>query len=409
MGDSTKTMGYWSDLTSVGLSDDTNRQWVHALPVGEYEHPLYGKLSFTADRIERFAASVKNKIRGIDPDIDYDHKMDPAKGKVAAGWVKDADTRSDGLWLLVEWTKDAAKAINDRLYRYFSAEFLDTWEDAQGKKHEDVLLGGGITNRPFMKDLVPINLSELVGERSTIDQEDKMDRKELAKLLGLPEDATEEQIKAKLEESKGADLDLSKAEITVGDDGTLKVTHPDIKGEVTHKLEVPQKSEEGTTEAEAELAKLAESNPALAKVLSEQKTMRDELASMAAAQRLSEVGTQLSEIGKENHQVLPPVTVDKLKEVMVQLPKALSDKVAEAMQDLAKVGLVKLGETKGNDPARLDDADNPVKQFVDEVDKVRKDDDELSYKNAVNKVKAEQPRLFAEYQAAVERGTTLAG
>ena len=152
---------YVTDLTrGKSLSDGVNEQWVHALPLGEYEHPLHGKLTFTPERIKRFVQSVKDRVRGIDPDIDYDHKLDASKGNKAAGWVKDAEERENGLWLLVEWTKQAAEEIRDKAYRYFSTEYADTWKDATGKEHADVVLGGGLTNRPFMKNLDPINLSE---------------------------------------------------------------------------------------------------------------------------------------------------------------------------------------------------------------------------------------------------------
>ena len=77
--------GYWVDLNTKAF--DT-ASWIHALPIGEYDHPVYGKMNFTPARIRKFAASVKDRVRGIVPDIDYDHKAQDGK---AAGWVKDAD------------------------------------------------------------------------------------------------------------------------------------------------------------------------------------------------------------------------------------------------------------------------------------------------------------------------------
>src|SRR5690242_18134493 len=103
-------VGYWADLQGVQLNEQ-NQSWVHAARPNTYQHPVYGKLDFTFDRLRRLADSVKNKVRGVDIDIDYDHKQDIAKGGKAAGWVRDADVRSDGLWLLVEWTEAAAKSI----------------------------------------------------------------------------------------------------------------------------------------------------------------------------------------------------------------------------------------------------------------------------------------------------------
>src|SRR5690348_2984540 len=94
------------------------------MPLGTYEHPLHGKIDITPERIARFAENVRNNVREIELDIDYDHK---ANGGDAAGWVRQAEARPDGLWILVEWTKSAYGKIKERAYRYFSPEFVDEW------------------------------------------------------------------------------------------------------------------------------------------------------------------------------------------------------------------------------------------------------------------------------------------
>lgn len=413
---------YWSDVSGVALSDSTH-QWVHALPIGEYSHPIYGKLKFTPDRIRRFADSVKLKVRGIDPDIDYDHKLDPSRGRKAAGWVKDADAREDGLWLFVEWTPEAATSVQHKEYRYFSTEFSDEWEDSKGNKHTDVVLGGGLTNRPFVKDLVPINLSEVIEEN----QENGMDRKELAKLLGLSEDATDKQIKEAIE-SKNAP-DLSKLELAVDKDGKVTAKDSEGKSHEVGKVE-PPKSDEGkgkegeegsgtggdtsTSAEDKELAKLAEENPAVAKMLSEHKSMQDRMNNLETATRLSEVSTQLSELGKDHKRALPPVVQDKLRQVMVQLPKKLSDEVADAMVDLMKVGVVELGERTPKSPEgkRGEGDDNVVAKYLGEIDRIMKeestDEHKVTFREAADMVYFSNPDLHAQYLSAVAEGQTLA-
>lgn len=423
---------YWSDVSGATLSDPSH-QWVHALPIGEYNHPIYGKLKFTADRIRRFADSVKTKIRGIDPDIDYDHKLDPARGKKAAGWVKDADARDDGLWLFVEWTPEAATSIQSKEYRYFSTEFASEWEDGKGNKYTDVVLGGGLTNRPFVKDLVPINLSEVIEEN----QENSMDRKELAKLLGLPEDSTDEQIK-KAVEAKSSAPDLSEYTVTVDKDG--KVTAKDKDGKEVDigvsKVDLPKgeggkegegKGKEGEgsgsgsgsggsstdTSTDKELAKLAESNPAVAKMLTEHQAMQERMTNLETATRLSEVSTQLSELGKDHKKALPPVVQDKLRQIMVRLPKTLSDEVADAMVDLMKVGVVELGERTPQSPdGKRNEGDNVVSKYLSEIDRIVKeestDEHKITFREAADKVYFSDPELHAQYQSAVAEGQTLA-
>jgi hypothetical protein len=152
-------LSFWIDLYGVGLADK-DLTWLHAMPVGTKKHPEYGELEFTSERLQRFASNVKNKVRKIDLDIDYEHKQDAAKGNKAAGWIKDAEVRTDGLWLAAEFTETAQKEIKDGEWKYLSPEFNDEWTDADGNKYEDVLFGAALTNRPFLKDLLPIAASE---------------------------------------------------------------------------------------------------------------------------------------------------------------------------------------------------------------------------------------------------------
>jgi hypothetical protein len=44
-----------------------------------------------------------------------------------------------------------------------SIDYDDEWCDGKGNCFDDVLFGAALTNRPFMKDLNPINLMELEG------------------------------------------------------------------------------------------------------------------------------------------------------------------------------------------------------------------------------------------------------
>ena len=382
---------YCSEVQTLEPTEEL--QWVHALSIGEYTHPKHGTLKFTPDRIRRFVDSVKQKVRGIDPDIDYDHKLDVSKGMSAAGWVRDAEERSDGLWLLVEWTKKAAQAIKDREYRYFSTEFVDEWTSPDGNKFTDVVLGGGLTNRPFLKDLAPVNLSELT---DTDNEENTMELAELARILGLSDDATEDVVKAKLSELAGsAPLDLTKLSITESD-GSVVITHPDVEGEVTHTLSTKEEP------SESALTKLAEDNPLVAKMLSDHKKMQDDMNELKAQARLSEVTTQLSDLGRDHKAALPPVVQKKLAPVLVRLPKQLSDEIAESLKELVKVGIVALGESSPGKPGNRED--DPVVKYLGEIERLRKDNDKLSTREASAIVKRENPQLHADYTNAVRMG-----
>lgn len=173
--------GFWVDLAGRVFSDGAT--WIHAMPVRTYDHPIYGRIELSPDRIRRFAASVTNGVREHQLDIDYDHKTDPSKGKRAAGWITDAKAGDDGLWLAVDFTPVAREHLANGEYRYFSPELKDEWEHpSTGEVHRDVVFGGALTNRPFLKGILPINLSEL------FDDGEDMSRK-------FREFSTEERIK----------------------------------------------------------------------------------------------------------------------------------------------------------------------------------------------------------------------
>jgi hypothetical protein len=351
------------------------------MPSGkEYKHPEYGVLKFDAARLERFANSVKTKVRGIDPDIDYDHK---ARTGEAAGWVKNAEARPDGLWLQVEWTPPAAQRIKNKEYRYFSPEFYNEWTDAQGVKHTDVLFGGGLTNRPFLKDLIPVNLSEL-----SFKEETGMDPKELRKKLGLPEDAPEAAVTAKLEE-------LLKAP-----------SAPEPP-----KVDPPTPTPPVATDAEKELAKLAETNPAIKLLLENQATQAKQLAETQKLLVMTETSNKLTEINThaDNKYALAPVFLDELKTVLPEIPKVHSDKIVGLLKKLTDgTGLVQLGEVGGTSGQRQDPgtSGSAAKAFDDAVEKIQLADPKMSYVDAVEKVNRDQPDLWGKRLNEMYSGVT---
>jgi Mu-like prophage I protein len=121
--------------------------WLHAFPLGEFHHPMYGRLVFTRERLQRFADNIRRRIRGIDLAIDYEHGQDLAKGRRAAGWIVGAQVRADGLWLLARFTDEARREIHAGHWRYLSPDYQDEWTDARGQRWRDVLFGAALTNR----------------------------------------------------------------------------------------------------------------------------------------------------------------------------------------------------------------------------------------------------------------------
>jgi phage I-like protein len=370
--------GYLVDLSTVKLDerDGVVTSTIQAMTVGTYKHPVFGDIKITPERIQRFADNVNNNIRETELDIDYDHK---AKRDDAAGWVKMAEARPNGLFVKVEWTDEAVQKIRSRAYKYFSPEFTDEWEHPKtGKKFEDVLFGGGITNRPFLKDIVPINLSEAFASDAQVatNQGGQMDPKKLRELLGLPEDATEEQVTTALTEKL-----------------TAAPENKDQGGDKGGAAGAAQLSEEV-------IRRLSEENPAV-KALAEQVALqKTQLAEMAVATRLAEVSTQviqLDESAKAKGRAFPPAPLDAFKALLVKVPKQFGDELAAALTTLAETGFVSLGEQGTGHQTEDGDA---LKKFNDEVKKFLDANEGMSFSEATVEVSRRDPALFVAYQEA---------
>jgi phage I-like protein len=400
--------GYLVDLHGVQLqdigdpADDAQASWIQAAPLGPFNHPVHGKIEFTAERVKRFADNVKNKVRGQDLNIDYDHR----EGE-AAGWVKDAEARADGLWLLVEWTKKAAEQIRNKAYRYFSPDFFDEWTNpSTNQKYTDVLCGGGLTNRPFLKGILPVNLSEAFasqddpheGALSTKLQEVGVDPKKLRKLLGLKEDATDADVTTALTD-KGLTVDDFKVEPPKADppkDDDKSKDEP-VQIAASEILELAKKLSEGAGD-NAQQKQLADLVGAMATSM---KAVETKLETTEAALKLSEATSRVVKLneGGAGKRALPPAVTDKLRDVLVGAPKQLSDTVYTMFEDVLKTGLVELGE-RGSSRTNNKEGDDKTALVTlkERTDKLMAENKGMNYADACEKVFSDDPQLFETYR-----------
>ncbi len=133
---------------------------VQILRVGKFKHPNYGNFEVTSAVLSEMVKNFNARVRGQDICFDYYHE----NMKDASGWLKTLELRENGteLWATdVDWTPTAAKKLADKELRYFSPEFAFRWEEPEsGKIFKNVLLGGGLTNRPFVKEMKAITADE---------------------------------------------------------------------------------------------------------------------------------------------------------------------------------------------------------------------------------------------------------
>lgn len=394
--------GYWIDMAQVLLSDDngTPMSEIQAMPFGEYDHPVYGKIKFTEDRLKRFADSVNNRVREVDPDIDFEHKQFTGE---AAGWVRSAVVTENGLKLSVAWTEKGATAIKNREFRYFSPEFADEWTNPKtGQKFEDVLFGGGLTNRPFLKDLMPVNLSEIFANTdpanpqdptTSKEGEDTVDWKKLRVMLGLSETATEEDVYAKFGELIGGLQQLTTPP-------TPPVTDPNSPPKDDDpKIDVTGKSIEQVL---AELSDL-QANPGIKSLTDLVKMQQDQLKEFKDKVREQEIDKKLSELdalAKEKKFAIPPAVRENLKLAMLQSGE-MAMQLFEAYESTLKLGLIDLSERGWQ--RHTGDA-SPAVQYKAAINELMSKNPTLNYGEAATLVASESPQLFANYRAELMAG-----
>lgn len=142
--------------TAVELAADQTQSWVTLTRIGDFNSPPYGKFSITTDMLNQMVSNFDKRVLGQDVFIDVSHKFtDGAAGKVLKLAVENGRLRA-----LVEWTKFGVDAIRDRGFTYLSAEFSEKFKDNEKQlQHGCVLMGAGLTIRPVIKNLDPVQLA----------------------------------------------------------------------------------------------------------------------------------------------------------------------------------------------------------------------------------------------------------
>jgi hypothetical protein len=133
-------------------SDFSKPQWIPFLPKpGVYSHPRYGVVSVTTEGNQGYVQSVKDHVYQESIPLDAEHLT---KLSGAVGWIKDMRMNGDGSAdAFVEWTDRGRTLLAGGQFRYVSPELFDEWADpATNTVHQNVVVGGAITTRPFFKD-----------------------------------------------------------------------------------------------------------------------------------------------------------------------------------------------------------------------------------------------------------------
>jgi phage I-like protein len=150
---------------------------IQLLREGKYVHPVYGDIFISVSALETMKQNFEARVRGQDISIDYTHDNETGESP-AAFWIKslevktNSDGKGKGLFARGEFTPMGEKKVSEKEYRYSSADFSIDYIDQSGKHHPYVLRGGTLTNRPFIKNMNPIKLSEFKKEIKQMTKEE---------------------------------------------------------------------------------------------------------------------------------------------------------------------------------------------------------------------------------------------
>ncbi len=117
--------------------------------LGDFKDGRYGEFSITRDDVQAWQRNLEH-LPGKRALIDLDHRADRTpRNTEAAGWITGVDFDGDTPVAEVEWTPVGRQAIEDKRYLFFSPTY-GPHKDETGQVHENTLIGGALTNRPFL-------------------------------------------------------------------------------------------------------------------------------------------------------------------------------------------------------------------------------------------------------------------
>lgn len=166
--------------------------------------------------------AFENIVNAFDKEliVDVDHQSELTDNTEAAGWLTSVKVDDEkGLVGDIKVSELGAKLLNGLNYRFGSPAFLLDENDRPMK-----LTSFALTNRPALTDISPVYNSkktEQTGEKVIISGEQPSDilntedtrmKEELIKMLGLPEDATDEMVKDCIKKTVNELADIRKGE-----------------------------------------------------------------------------------------------------------------------------------------------------------------------------------------------------
>ena len=192
---------------------------IHLIPVGQWDHDLYGPILITASDIREFEQNFNMNVRkGVFITAGHEGFQELP----AVGWITKVESRADGLWGDVDWNDMGKEALSDKQFKFYSPEFYRDYEDPQNHQlYRNVMTGGALTKSPYFKELEALVMSDKIAITKTKHSENTMD---LATLLAKKMEELTAEEQAFIKANSASLTDAQKAEYTAIIDAPAETT-----------------------------------------------------------------------------------------------------------------------------------------------------------------------------------------
>lgn len=247
LSDDGNSAKFSNDISEINFEEKDGKFFglvSNAVYTGEFKHHQ-GNFKLTEAHIDDFIRNYESKAIGIEPAINYNHNIH----KEAAGWPikmtkvvtekqlsENKIIKQAGINMEVNWTRDAADAIKQGKYKYFSIEFaFDFVNSETQEKVKNAITGGALTNKPFLKGTSVMSLNDKNirgGKGMTTKNELKLS---LKTDFDLDVDQLEKDSKQLAETQK--EVKSLQAQVKTLADEKAAIEKQILEGQVDHKLE----------------------------------------------------------------------------------------------------------------------------------------------------------------------------
>ena len=359
---------------------------IQVLPFGKWKHPQYGSIKILDKDLKEFVSNFEGQVRKELP-ITEGHSVGEEE-KPAIGWFKQLENKGrDGLWAIIEWTKEGIALIKSSAYKYFSPEFYSVYEDPETREvHRNVLVGGALTNRPYFKGLQAVMLSEFTFDDNIMTLEELL-AKEVSELTDEEKVFLKEHAAELTEEQKETYKDVLEVE-----DKKEKKEDEEEDEEDEDKDDDEDDDDEDDEDEDEEnkgSEKMVKMSEKSLKVLETNAKQGVKAMSMLRKKEAEATVKEMTFSEVNQNGLLLPKSQDKVVEFLLSLTEGQQKEFKAILEEMPRGTLFsELGESDG---VKL----NASEQILKLAQVKMSEDKELELRQATDQVLAENPSLAA--------------